>query len=275
MNNLKNAKIDAYRLFLLGGLFMRVNLEDLYEGPRFEKRAKSRRYNKLLNIGIALVVLLILFFTYKLIFGGNDDAASTEVTEQASMNNGEEGSAVGSNDEEEDLENTNTVTEASDETTEDANIASEETTEDTDEAAENPKQNDEIVENSDDPNVKETFINPSWKPVGTKQAEPHVATYKTESTDWQEMIKAFELATGLTEAEWTLWRIGNNGSPQDAKGVVSTKDRQYVYRIYIEWVENEGWKPTKLEHLNEVPKEYTGASNHTEATTDDEEASEG
>jgi hypothetical protein len=254
---------------------MRVNLEDLYEGPRFEKRAKSRRYNKLLNIGIALVFLLILFFTYKLIYGGNDDAASSEVTEQASMNNGEGASAVGSNDEQEDSESAGAV--ASDETTEDADIASEEATEeitDTTEEVENPEQNDEIVENSDDPNVKETFINPSWKPIGTEQSEPHVATYDTESTDWQEMKKAFEHATGLTEADWTLWRIGNNGSPQDAKGVVSTKDRQYVYRVYIEWVENEGWKPTKLEHLNEVPKEYTGATDPTEATTIDEEASE-
>jgi hypothetical protein len=249
-----------------------VDFKDLYEGPRYEKRSKNRRFNKLLNVGIALVFVLILFFTYKLIFGGNGEPASTVVSSDTSINNGKDVGAKDDqtgNETDETVESTDTEessTEAEKEVTEgEENEPEEEATEVSSEVA---------VENSEDPNVKETIVNKAWRPIGTTQSEPHIATYDSKSTDWQEMLKTIEYATGLTQQDWILWRIGNGGSPHHAQGVVSTKDRKYVYRVQMEWVKSEGWMPSKLETLNEVPPEFTGAGENSESTATTEESSE-
>jgi hypothetical protein len=263
-----NARIEGIRFFSREEF--QVDFKDLYEGPRYEKRAKNRRFNKLLNLGIALVFVLILFFTYKLIFGSNGEPASTEVSPETSVNNGKDVVAGDDQTEEEtneDVESTDTDESSAEDDTE---VTEEEET-NTEQAT---KETEVAVENSEDPNVKETIVNKAWKPIGTTQSEPHVATYDSESTDWQEMLKTIEYATGLTQQDWILWRIGNGGSPHHAQGVVSTKDRKYVYRVQMEWVKSEGWMPTKLETLNEVPPEYTGAENSSESTATTEEASE-
>ncbi|MFZ3588257.1 YrrS family protein [Bacillus sp. DJP31] len=239
---------------------MQVDFKDLYEGPRFEKRAKNRRFNKLINISIVLLFIFISFFTYNLFFGGKSEPASSELAGETSEGGSEE-------------------TTAADDEIAKEEAADEESNEDTkevveDENGETSEEDNETVENnSNDPNVKQTIVNESWKPVGTEQLEPHVAVYDAESADWKEMIEAFQYATGLNEQDWILWRVGNDGSAQSAKGVVSTKDKKTVYRVYIEWVQNEGWKPSRLEQLNEVPLEYTGDSD-TNETTETEDSSE-
>ncbi|MBM7660729.1 cytoskeletal protein RodZ [Bacillus mesophilus] len=250
---------------------MRVKLEDLYEGPRYEKRAKNRKYNKLLNICIVLVLSLILFFTYKLIFGGNDEAEMT-ATEETQVSTEDSGVAG-----DQDLEDSTESAEASETTDTSETTESTETSETTDATSEEEEETDEtntVVENSEDPNVLQTLISNSWQPVGTEQVEPHVASYDSTSVDWQEMLRALEQATDLTESEWTLWRLGNNGSEHSAKAVLSSKDKTAVYQVYIEWVTNEGWKPVKLEILQEVPGEVNGGAEEEETTTSDEESND-
>jgi hypothetical protein len=241
---------------------MRVKLEDLYEGPRYEKRAKNRRYNKLLNICIVLVLSLILFFTYKLIFGGNNEADTT-ASEESQVSNEKTG-VTGENDLVEESTTENTEASETTETTETTETASNE--------EEETESTNTTVENSEDPNVKETIINSSWRPVSTEQVEPHVASYDSTSEDWQEMLRALEQATNLTESDWILWRLGNDGNEHKAKAVISTKDQKYVYQVYIEWVTNEGWKPAKLEILHEVPAELKGGTEEEETTASDEES---
>lgn len=207
-----------------------------------------------------------MLFTYKLFFGAKEEPASTKLSEEATSNNEAEVSVE---------ENEETEVEAiEDQIESDVTHAELNTDKALDHVnnTENPAGKSVNVENSEDPNVKETIINYSWKPIGTEQVEPHVAVYEKESTDWKEMVDAFEYATALTEQDWILWRIENDGSPQKAKGVVSTKDKKYVYRIFIEWVENEGWKPTKLEQLVEVPAEYSNHSTSTEQSSGDEQS---
>jgi hypothetical protein len=225
-------------------------------------------------LGIVIVFLLILFFSYKLLFGGNSEPVNSELSSEQSVKNEEEVAA------DEDENNESAVEESEPSETEETNPEDTEANEEENTEAneeENTeavtKETEETVENSDDPNVKETIVNKAWKPVGTTQSEPHVATYDSTSTDWQEMLKTIEYATGLTQQDWILWRIGNGGSAHHAQGVVSTKDRKYVYRVYMEWVTNEGWMPSKLETLNEVPPEYTGTTN-TETTASTESTEE-
>jgi hypothetical protein len=54
----------------------------------------------------------------------------------------------------------------------------------------------------------------------------------------------------------TVWYLGNNnGNPNSSIGTVSTKDKQQTYRVYIEWIDGQGWKPTKVEKLVENDKD--------------------
>lgn len=260
MSSTINVRIDG-KLKMLLGRKIQVDFKDLYEGPRYEKRAKTRKVNKLLNIGIVLVLVGIVFVSYKLFFGGSEQASS-EVSSNKPILSAKDLKPTDEKKEDE----KESVEEETDSTEENA------TEEEKPEEESVTEETEMTVENSDDPNVKETIVNQAWKPVGTTQSEPHVATYDSASTDWQEMLKTMEYATGLTEQDWTLWRIQNGGSPNHALGVVSTKDKKYVYRVHMEWVKNEGWKPSKLETLNEVPAEYTGtSSNTTEGTESSDE----
>lgn len=109
---------------------------------------------------------------------------------------------------------------------------------------------------SNDPLVKETVINTSWEPVGTKQSGEHVSVYDTNSVDWKEKIAAITYATGLAESDMYIMHIGNGGSPQKSVGTVQSKDMSKKYRIHLEWVENEGWKPVKMDILNTVEGAY-------------------
>lgn len=259
MSFVNNARIEG-KLKMLLGRDLQVDFKDLYEGPRYEKRAKTRRFNKLLNFGIAIVFVGIVFFGFKLLFGGGSESVATDSKEDQPIMSANDLKDTSKKDDEADSENDES-------NTEDVATPEEDTME---EVATVTEETEVKVENSSDPNVKETIVNNAWRPIGTSQAEPHVTTYDKASQDWKEMVKTLEYATGLTEQDMTLWRIGNGGSPQHAQAVVSTKDRKYVYRVQMEWVKNEGWKPTKLETLNEVPPEYTGKTTKTEVASTEE-----
>ena len=50
--------------------------------------------------------------------------------------------------------------------------------------------------------------------------------------------------------------VKNNGSTTTAIAVVTSMDKQQKYRVSIEWIDGEGWKPTRLEVLNTVEDAY-------------------
>ena len=74
--------------------------------------------------------------------------------------------------------------------------------------------------------------------------------------DWQEKIKALSYASGLAEDNMIIWQIGNGGGPQKSIGVVSSNDKVEKYRIWLQWVEGEGWKPEKMETLKTLEGAY-------------------
>ncbi len=53
-----------------------------------------------------------------------------------------------------------------------------------------------------------------------------------------------------------IWRMQNNGGPNSSIATVSTNDKSQMYRVSMEWVDNEGWKPVKLEQLNTLEGAY-------------------
>ncbi|MFD1736676.1 YrrS family protein [Bacillus salitolerans] len=252
-----------------------MDFEDLYEGPRYEKRAKNRRFNKILNISIFVVFLGIIFFTYQLFFGDKHEPAHNEIGSESTI--GDETSIT---DEDEDSE-VESEEENSNEHVSDAVDGEEQPTSEQAETStvkesttnETTEQNEISNEISEDPNVVNIITNPTWEPIGTKQSEPHTANYDSTSQDWKEMIQTIEYATGLTEQNWILWRLGNGGSDQAAIGVVSSKDSKTVYRVFLEWKANKGWKPVKLEELGSVPEEFTkkNTTSDTDANSESEE----
>jgi hypothetical protein len=208
-----------------------------FQGARYEQRAKRRKTNRILNTLIGIVFLLILFFGWQLLFSNNktsEQAASTvNEQEEDTIENEQKDS-----EEEVEVEFGETQEDSVDET--------EDVTEEESEQA----QSEEVIETEGDAssNVIKEIVNPSWQPVGTTQSEPHITTYDQNSVDWKEMLDAISYATRLPQSEMIVWFIGNNG-PNKAVATISTKDQKEHYKVYIEWVEQQGWKPTKVQQL--------------------------
>jgi len=203
----------------------------------------------ILNAAIAIVFLLILVIGGMIIFGG-DESNNQAIKDQTEGTDNEKNSG---NDETESDKDTNSESEEEIEENEDDSNG------DTDSSDDGNEQEDVeagvIVENSDDPNVSKVVIDPSWKPIGTQQTGEHVATYDMNSIDWKEMEQAIAYGANISQENIIYWRIENGGSPHHAVGTVSTKaNHDEAYRVYIEWVDQQGWKPTKVEHLKQNDK---------------------
>ncbi|ANB61212.1 YrrS family protein [Anoxybacteroides amylolyticum] len=191
---------------------------------RFEQRAKRRKVNRILNIALAFVFLLIVFFSWQLFFTGDKSkqTGKTNINETKKTDSDKVEVEIG------ETEKTSKEETATTESTEKA----------------------EVIETAGDPasGVEKEIVDPSWQPIGTTQSEPHVTTFDENSVDWKEMIDAVSYATGLAHDNIIVWFIGNNG-PNKAVATVSPKDKSVKYKVYIAWVEHQGWKPEKIEQL--------------------------
>ncbi|MDM5229066.1 YrrS family protein [Cytobacillus sp. NJ13] len=211
---------------------------------RFGKREKRKKTNIVLNSLIALVIVLIIFVSAKIFFGGNNDQAMPADEQTASENeskqndNKDQGKNVEQDKEDENIDKNSEEEEKEAE----ENEAEEESEEDKEQV---------VTEGGSAPDVEKTIENPAWKPVGTSQSGEHTAVYDQNSADWQEMLNAITYATGVDQGNMTVWFLGNNG-PNSSVGTISTKDQSEKYRVYIDWVDGEGWKPSKVEVLNEI-----------------------
>ncbi|MDF2038713.1 YrrS family protein [Cytobacillus oceanisediminis] len=213
---------------------------------RFGKREKRKKTNIVLNSLIALVIVLIIFVSAKIFFGGNNDQALPADEQTASENESkqnENNQEDQGNDVEKDKEDENIDNDSEEEEKEaEENEAEDESEEDKEQV---------VTEGGSGPDVEKTIENPAWKPVGTSQSGEHTAVYDQNHVDWQEMLSAIQYATGIEQGNMTVWFLGNNG-PNSSVGTISTKDQSEKYRVYIDWVDGEGWKPSKVEVLNEI-----------------------
>jgi len=200
-------------------------------GTRFAARAKRRKINRWLNGAIAIVVLLIIVVAWNLLFGGQPDREKADVGAKTAANSAKRVEV---------------------ETT--APTETEELPQEDDEASTEEEGEAEVMETPGPPgsDIEKEIVNPAWQPIGTTQSEPHETVFKKESVDWKEMLDAVSYATGIAPEEMIVWFIGNNG-PNKAVATISTKDQTAHYKVYIEWVTNEGWKPTKVQKLKQKP----------------------
>ncbi|WP_203333078.1 YrrS family protein [Planococcus beigongshangi] len=240
---------------------------------RVHKKNRSTS-NTMLNVMIGLVFALILIVGAFIFLGqsGSDNAAEPESVEISTGTDDEKSEE--DNDGGELAEAADDQADSGNDSPADTDGAEEDTADSTDEQGkdDDDNKNEEADENSEDegsvtggtitrqesndPVVKETIINTSWEPVGTEQSGEHVSVYDMDSVDWKEKIAAIEYATGMAESEMYIMHIGNGGSPQKSVGTVQSKDMSKKYRIHLEWVEKEGWKPVKMDILNTVEGAY-------------------
>ena len=225
---------------------MENNKQSLNEKSRSLLRAKRRKTNIVLNTLIVVVLLLIVVVTVNIFFSDDQTASKSNDKVEGSVkeNNSETVGALSQGDE----EDTNIDGQEKETTSKDNNKESDQNIDkDGDLNDQNDVKDQEVVtEGGSDPEVKKTIVNPAWEPVGTSQTGQHFNEYS--GVDWDEMVQAISYGTGIDPGNMTIVFLGNNG-PDKSVGTVKQKDTQQVYRVYIEWVDEKGWKPTQVEEM--------------------------
>jgi cytoskeletal protein RodZ len=231
---------------------------DLNSNSRSGYRTKRKKTNIVLNSLIIVVLLLIIFVAYNIFATGNDNASPKEEstkTEQKATENKEttdqkEAEEATATDDENLTESTAEEEELSEDATtpEDSSTTEDETT---------PEDADDsqavVTEGDGNSNVIKSTENPAWQPAGTSQTGEHTAVYDQSSVDWQEMLNAISYATGLDKSNMTVYWLGRDKSTENGSfSTVASKDKQQKFNVYLQWVDGQGWKPTKVEELAEI-----------------------
>ncbi|MFJ5747567.1 YrrS family protein [Peribacillus frigoritolerans] len=228
-------------------------------GSRFNQRDQKRKVNKIYNIAITIVSILIVIVAVSIFLSDDGTETKKATTEPKQVAETEKGKVVdkpSGKEEEMDSEKEDAVGD-SEATEEDAEKEdSKATEEDAEEKAEDDADSEKAgdaqlveVEGSGDGNVASTYTSESWKPVGTEQSGEHTTSFEKGSVDWNEMSKAIASGAGIDEGNMKLWWLQNGGSSTTAIGTVSEGDNPKTFRVYIEWVDGSGWKPVKVEEL--------------------------
>lgn len=198
----------------------------------------------LATAGALLFVIYICLF----IFTGNIDSdRPNESASESTTNEENSGNDGGSSEGDQstgDLE-VNPNEEEADDKLSDENESSEDESSEGDESRK--------VEEGSEENV-DRVITQDWKPVGTEQniSGEHRTTFQQGSQDWQEILKAASKATGVSTENMIDWRVENAGSGQ-VNATITNQSQDQVYRVLIEWVDGEGYRPIQVKELNSNP----------------------
>lgn len=206
-------------------------------GSRFNQRDQKRKLNKIYNIAITIVSILIVIVAATIFLSddGSTEKATTEpkqVTEKdqkKAEKTEEKEDAPGVEEEEADGEDSEAADTSDEEKDKEAELVE--------------------VEASEDSNVEKAYTSENWQPVGTEQSGEHATSFEKDSVDWNEMRKAIAVGAGVDEGSMKLWWLQNGGSPNTAIGTASDGNESQTYRVHIEWVDGSGWKPVKVEEL--------------------------
>lgn len=220
------------------------------------ERKKGRNGNKVLNSMIAVVVVLIVIATVAIFSGNKSDKEPSDIEENANGSTVKDDVAEDVKDDDKDnaAEDSNPTTDQ--ETSEPANTTETDQTDETTAGDVNDETGSVTSVPSDDAIIAETITNNAWKPVGTSQTGDHVSQYDGTSVDWNEKKQALAYATGLPQDSMIFLKIKNGGGPQKSIGIVSSRDSTQKYRVYLEWVDGEGWKPVKMDKLTTLDFDY-------------------
>ncbi|MGU9542307.1 DUF1510 family protein [Bacillus cereus] len=212
---------------------------------RFQEKQQNRRQKAIFNIAFTLVLVTVGIVTYQLFTPSN--TSTKAIAQEKKVTKIEEKKT-------EDKE-TAKIEEKKTEDKETAKIE-EKKTEDKEAAQleEKSKAEKSVKTNGTENNEEEktasqekgSQTNPSWKPIGTEQGAKPEMKFKEGTVDWSEMKKAISYAVDVPESQLIFDFIGNNGNNK-AYGNVRDKQNNKKYKVNIDWVENQGWKPVSVQ----------------------------
>ncbi|HDR7545795.1 DUF1510 family protein [Bacillus sp. 22475] len=225
---------------------------------RFQEKQQNRRQKAIFNIAFTLVLVTVGIVTYQLFTPSNTSkkaiAQEKKVTKIEEKKTKDKETAKIEEKKTEDKE----TAKIEEKKTEDKEIAKieEKKTEDKEAAQLEGKQKVEKsvktngTENKEEEKTvsqeKDPQTNPSWKPIGTEQGAKPDMKFKEGTVDWSEMKKAISYAVDVPESQLIFDFIGNNGNNK-AYGNVRDKQSNKKYKVNIDWVENQGWKPVSVQ----------------------------
>ncbi|OUA61103.1 YrrS family protein [Bacillus thuringiensis] len=238
---------------------------------RFQEKQQNRRQKAIFNIAFTLVLVTVGIVTYQLFTPSNTSTKAiaqekkvtkiekkkTEDKETAKIEEKKTEDKETAKIEEKKTEDKETA-KIEEKKTEDKEIAKieEKKSEDKEAAQLEGKQKVEKTvktngnENKEEEKTvsqeKDPQTNPSWKPIGTEQGAKPEMKFKEGTVDWSEMKKAISYAVDVPESQLIFDFIGNNGNNK-AYGNVRDKQNNKKYKVNIDWVENQGWKPASVQ----------------------------
>ncbi|MFK4997618.1 YrrS family protein [Bacillus sp. N9] len=200
-----------------------------HSGQRYERRAKRRKTNIILNTLIAIVIILIFIVAYNIFIAGDtnkEQTTPTSKTEKIEENKPDETKETPGK-----IERSNKPQQEADEQSNETLSAL-------------------VEEESDEPNVEKVIINPNWQPIGTQQTAGHEPSSQRGSADWNEKVAAVSYAVNIPVDQMTVWWLERGDDPENqAIATVSARGAgSDVYRVHIEWIDGEGWKPTVVKN---------------------------
>ncbi|RAN89023.1 FMN-dependent NADH-azoreductase [Bacillus sp. SRB_28] len=227
------------------------------QGSRFQEKQQNRRKKVIFNIAFTLVLVTVGIVTYQL-FSPSDtskkaiaqEKKATKIEEkkhkekeaaQLEEKKREEKEAA-QLEEKEREEREATLLEEKKREEREAALLEEKKNEEKEAALLEEKQKAEKSVSQE----KGSQTNPSWKPIGTKQGAKPAMQFKEGTVDWNEMKKAISYAVDAPEGQLIFDFIGNNGENK-AYGNVRDKQSNKKYKVDIDWVENQGWKPVSVQ----------------------------
>ncbi|PFU37823.1 FMN-dependent NADH-azoreductase [Bacillus cereus] len=241
------------------------------QGSRFQAKQQNRRNKGIFNIAFSVVIVTVGIVTYQLFFTSDTSkkaiAQEKKVTKIEEKKNEDKEAAKIEEKKNEDKEAAK-IEEKKNEDKEAAKIeekknedkkatkVEEKKNEDKETAHLEVKQKvEEPVKTNENENKegektisqeKGSQTNSSWKAIGTEQGAKPAMQFKEGTVDWTEMKKAISYAVDVPESQLIFDFIGNNGNNK-AYGNVRDKQSNKKYKVDIDWVENQGWKPVSVQ----------------------------
>lgn len=211
------------------------------KNTRSNKYDKERKTVKILTFAVVIAALIVIILLVMSLFSGGDkpQEVATESSNMVIKNS------------EESAQSEAQSSESSSESNSESESSESESSE-SEESEESESVETEEAEPSDE-NVAEAYTG-DWKPVETEQEGEHTTDFTDGSQDRTEIKSAAAVATGLNESDMIEWWVENGGEGQ-VVATISDSAQTKTYRVYLSWVDDQGWQPTKVEQLKENDKQ--------------------
>lgn len=228
------------------------------QGSRFQEKQQNRRKKVIFNIAFTLVLVTVGIVTYQL-FSPSDTSKKAIAQERKATKIEEkkhkEKEAAQLEEKKREVKEAAQLEEKEREEREAALLEEKKREEREAVLLEEKQKAEKSVKTSENENKegektasqeKGSQTNPSWKPIGTEQGAKPAMQFKEGTVDWNEMKKAISYAVDAPEGQLIFDFIGNNGENK-AYGNVRDKQSNKKYKVDIDWVENQGWKPVSVQ----------------------------